>query len=101
MPAGATPRGDTSDDVRLQPGDVVFIPPVGPVAGVSGEVRRPAIYELRGDYSVGDLVSLAGGFLPSAFPEVSRLERFNARGLLTVLDVDLRKTPAYSAPGFF
>ena len=38
-------RGDTSRDTKLQPGDVVFIPAVGPTAAVEGEVRRPAIYE--------------------------------------------------------
>ncbi len=41
-------NGDTSGDVRLLPGDVIFIPPVGSTVGVTGEVRRPAIYELQG-----------------------------------------------------
>ena len=41
-------RGDTSGDAKLQPGDVIFIPPVGPTVSIEGEVRRPAIYELRG-----------------------------------------------------
>src|SRR5690606_36154482 len=36
-------RGDTSDDRRLMPGDVIFIPPVGTTAAIEGEVRRPAI----------------------------------------------------------
>ena len=40
-------NGDTSADQRLQPGDVIFIPPVGPTVAISGEVRRPAIYEVR------------------------------------------------------
>ncbi|HTN32393.1 MAG TPA: polysaccharide biosynthesis/export family protein, partial [Marinobacter sp.] len=39
-------RGDTSNDARLQPGDVIFIPPVGPRAGIDGEVYRPALYEI-------------------------------------------------------
>ncbi|HEX4872034.1 MAG TPA: polysaccharide biosynthesis/export family protein, partial [Nevskiaceae bacterium] len=54
-------RGDTSADERLQPGDVIFIPPLGVTVGVSGEVRRPAIYELStGIASAMDLVSMAG-----------------------------------------
>ena len=40
-------NGDTSKDARLLPGDVIFIPSIGATAGVSGEVRRPAIYELK------------------------------------------------------
>jgi polysaccharide biosynthesis/export protein len=41
-------RGDTRADVRLLPGDVIFIPPVNPQVGVDGEVRRPGVYELNG-----------------------------------------------------
>ncbi|MCG8434806.1 MAG: polysaccharide export protein, partial [Gammaproteobacteria bacterium] len=40
-------KGDTSSDARLQPGDVIFIPPVGKTAGVQGAVNRPAIYEFK------------------------------------------------------
>jgi protein involved in polysaccharide export with SLBB domain len=40
-------RGDTISDVPLLAGDVVFIPPAGATAAISGEVRRPAIYELK------------------------------------------------------
>ena len=59
-------RGDTSRDTKLQPGDVVFIPAVGPTAAVEGEVRRPAIYELRGNTPLSALISLAGGLTPDA-----------------------------------
>ena len=59
-------RGDTSRDTKLQPGDVVFIPAVGPTAAVDGEVRRPAIYELRGNTPLSALISLAGGLTPDA-----------------------------------
>jgi len=42
-------KGDTSGDRRLLPGDVIFIPPVGTTVAAAGEVRRPAIYELKGE----------------------------------------------------
>ena len=61
-------NGDTSGNVRLQPGDVIFIPPVGSTVGVTGEIRRPAIYELKGENSVADLVRLGGGLTPEADP---------------------------------
>ena len=38
-------RGDKSKDVRLLPGDVIFIPPEGALVAVSGSVKTPAIYE--------------------------------------------------------
>jgi protein involved in polysaccharide export with SLBB domain len=40
-------NGDKSHDVELLPGDVVYIPPVGPQVAVYGSVRSPAIYELK------------------------------------------------------
>ena len=40
-------HGDTSGDRQLLPGDVIFIPPIGPTVSVYGAVRRPAIYELK------------------------------------------------------
>jgi polysaccharide export outer membrane protein len=59
-------RGDTSNDAKLQAGDVIFIPPVGATASVEGEVRRPAIYELKGSVSLGAAVALAGGLTNEA-----------------------------------
>jgi protein involved in polysaccharide export with SLBB domain len=61
-------RGDTSNDANLLPGDVVFIPPVGATVSVDGEVRRPAIYELKGESIASDLVTMAGGFSPMLTP---------------------------------
>jgi protein involved in polysaccharide export with SLBB domain len=68
-------RGDTSNDAKLLPGDVIFIPPVGPVASIDGEVRRPAIYELKGNVTVGNLVTLAGGLTTDADAERASLVR--------------------------
>jgi protein involved in polysaccharide export with SLBB domain len=59
-------RGDTTHDGKLQAGDVIFIPPVGSTAAIDGEVRRPAIYELRGNTPLSALITLAGGFTPEA-----------------------------------
>ncbi len=54
-------KGDKSKDVRLQPGDVLYIPPVGPLAAISGSVNTPAIYELSGTSTLSDLIEIAGG----------------------------------------
>ena len=83
-------KGDTSDDAQLQSGDVVFIPPVGATVGVKGEVRRPALYELKEKEPVANLISYSGGLLSSAYPELSTLERINASGERTILNVDLK-----------
>ncbi|HWA96172.1 MAG TPA: SLBB domain-containing protein [Terracidiphilus sp.] len=53
-------HGDKSKDVRLEPEDVLFIPPAGPEVAISGSVRVPAIYELRTGETLGDLLDDAG-----------------------------------------
>jgi len=82
--------GNRVNDVRLMPGDVVFVPPIGKTAAVAAQVVRPAIYELRGEYDVGDLVRLAGGFLPDADRAHAQIDRLRD-GDRTVLDVDLSR----------
>ena len=82
-------RGDTSGDARLQPGDVIFVPPVGRTVSVAGEVRRPAIYEIKNEASANEVLALSGGLTPTAYPAASRIERINAQGERTLIDVDL------------
>ena len=82
-------NGDTSNDVRLQPGDVIFIPPVGTTAGVTGEIRRPAIYELKGEATAADLLHLGGGLTPEADARLATINRIDERRDRVVLNVDL------------
>jgi polysaccharide biosynthesis/export protein len=82
-------HGDTSKDVRLQQGDVIFVPPVGVTVALSGEVRRPAIYELKGEGTAAELLHLGGGLTPEADPALARLERIDARRERVMMDVDL------------
>jgi protein involved in polysaccharide export with SLBB domain len=82
-------RGDTANDVRLQPGDAVFIPPVGPTVAIDGEVRRPAIYELKGETTAAELIALAGGFTPEADDHRVTVERIGDRREWIALTLDL------------
>lgn len=60
-------QGDKSQDSRLQNGDVIYIPPVGPLVGLAGEVQRPGVYELNGATRVKDLLYIAGGLSAQTF----------------------------------
>ncbi len=82
-------KGDTKNDARLLPGDVIYIPPVGRTAGIQGEVKRPAIYELKNEVSLNSLIKLAGGYSANAYPNISHITRKSKSGFTTVLDVDL------------
>jgi polysaccharide export outer membrane protein len=82
-------RGDTTDDAKLLPGDVIFVPPIGPTVTVDGEVHRPAIYEIRNGSSVADAIQLAGGLTPEADTGKLALTRIDASLHRVVLQVDL------------
>ena len=90
--------GNTSSDVRVLPGDVIFIPPVGTTVGVTGEVRRPAIYEVKDGARVSDLLYLTGGLTPRADPRTARLNRIDNRRNRTILDVDLTTPQGRATP---
>jgi protein involved in polysaccharide export with SLBB domain len=81
-------NGDKSKDAKLQSGDVIFIPAVGPQVALTGSVRRPAIYELRDDETtIGQLLKYAGG--PSATAAGARIsvERIENRENRTAMEV--------------
>ncbi|HKU90679.1 MAG TPA: SLBB domain-containing protein [Steroidobacteraceae bacterium] len=86
-------RGDTSDDAKLNSGDVIFIPPVSATVAVDGEVHRPAIYEIRGTTTVGDVVRMAGGLTTEADSSRAALVRVNDARRRVVVDVPLDAAP--------
>ena len=89
-------RGDTSGNNRLQPGDVIFVPPAGTTVSVGGAVNRPAIYEVRRLTTAADLVGLAGGLKSEAFADGARLHRIDESGERTVISVNLSEESANS-----
>jgi len=82
-------KGDKSRDIRLQPGDIVFVPNIGPVAGIAGNVRRPAIYELKGEKTLKELLALAGGIIPTGYLQRLQISRVDAHDKKVVTDVHL------------
>ncbi|MCE5274438.1 MAG: SLBB domain-containing protein [Syntrophaceae bacterium] len=82
-------RGDKTKDIRLMPEDVIFIPPVGALVGIAGSVHTPAIYELKGENRVSDLIDMAGGLSAVAFAGRVQIERIMDNRSQVVLDSDL------------
>lgn len=83
-------RGDKDDDLRLMSGDVVFVPTVGPLAAVTGNVLRPAIYELKGKVKLTDLIEMAGGVGPMGYLGRVQVERVHANESKVIVDVNLK-----------
>jgi protein involved in polysaccharide export with SLBB domain len=78
-------RGGKAGPSRLEPGDTILVPPVGPQVTVTGAVRRPAIYELKQEANLQSVLELAGGVLVSGTLSEIRVERVKAhQGRLTV-----------------
>lgn len=84
-------KGDSRGDERLMPGDVIFVPPIGPVIGVTGQVNRPAIYELDGEKTAQEITEIAGGILPDADARHVQIDRLDQTGNRNILDFDLKQ----------
>ncbi len=90
-------HGDNSSDIRLQSGDLIFVPVVGPQVQVRGEVKRSAIFELAGGETAADLLMLAGQATALAHLERVMLERVIANEDWQVLDIDLTDSTTQNA----
>ncbi len=71
--------GKPADNIVLQDGDVVLVPAYESVVGISGNVKRPMMYEMKADENIDDLVSFAGGFRGDAYTANVNVERRNGR----------------------
>jgi protein involved in polysaccharide export with SLBB domain len=92
-------KGDKSKDLILKSGDVVFVPTVGALAGIAGNVRRPAIYQLKGEYDLQTLLDLSGGLIPSAYTQqiqVSRIVKNERQIVVDINDKNLSKTKEFT-----
>ena len=90
-------KGDKSHDAPLLPGDVIYIPPVGPQVAVAGSVHMPAIYELKGEETAAQVIEMAGGLATMASRQDAQLDRTNGQGarqtVQLVLDSSGLETP--------
>ena len=83
-------RGDRKGDLRLAEGDVIFIPTVGPLVTVAGNVKRPAIYEMTlKETKLQDVIGLAGGLASGAFKGRIQIVRVENNAYRTSFESDL------------
>jgi polysaccharide export outer membrane protein len=82
--------GRTAQDMRLQQGDVIFIPIVKKLVSIDGSVRRPAIYEAKDNDDMASMVNIAGGLLPTASASSLQIARSTPAQGLQVNTVDMQ-----------
>ncbi|WP_061007849.1 SLBB domain-containing protein [Vibrio sp. CUB2] len=81
-------KGDARNDVRLLPGDVVFIGAVGNTIAIDGEVNRPAIYEVKSGETYKQAIQMAGGFTANAYSDQIEVKRYAAKGARDALTLN-------------
>ncbi|MDB2543624.1 SLBB domain-containing protein [Woeseiaceae bacterium] len=83
-------KGNAKDDIRLQSGDVVFIPTVKKTVYVDGSVRRPGKYELIDNESISTLIELTGGLQNRAYLKKISIERYDYKtDIPSIVNLDL------------
>ncbi len=82
-------KGDKSKDVRLQSGDVLYYPAVGPLVAIAGSVNTPAIYEFKPGSTLSDIIEIAGGLTTVADSNKITVERIGDHQMRTVLEFPL------------
>lgn len=84
---GLIVNGDKSQDAPLLPGDVIYVPPAGPLVAMGGSINVPAIYELKEKETLKDVIAYAGGLsntVAGNYAVVERIENHQARNVAEV-----------------
>ena len=82
-------EGDQSEDLHIQNGDVILVPPQGKEVVLEGRVHRPHIYELKDGEGLKRLLEIAGGLEADAYTKRVQIERIIEHRDYTVVDVDV------------
>ncbi len=83
--------GNDKSGLRLQSGDVILVPITKEMVAVAGNVRRSALYELKGPAKLSEVLDLAGGLSPSAWTNRIQVERYYQNKYQVILDIDSAK----------
>ena len=85
-------NGDKSKDVQLLTGDVIYIPPVGPLVAMVGSLNNPAVYEIKGTTTLAEMLQIAGGLTSVTAGQQATIERIKDRQARLVEEITLDQT---------
>ncbi|HCH5086983.1 SLBB domain-containing protein [Vibrio parahaemolyticus] len=85
-------KGDARNDIRLLPGDVVFIGALGNTISIDGEVNRPAIYEIKSGETYKQAIQMAGGFTANAYSDQIEVKRYAEKGARDALTLNFSQS---------
>jgi polysaccharide export outer membrane protein len=91
-------KGDKTKDIRLMPQDVIFIPVIGEQVAIGGPVKKPAIFELKKERTLTDLLRLSGGLAATAFKKRVQVLRIKDRASMVLIEDDLETFITHRVP---
>uniref|UniRef100_A0A7C3MKL9 Polysaccharide biosynthesis protein n=1 Tax=Dictyoglomus thermophilum TaxID=14 RepID=A0A7C3MKL9_DICTH len=65
----------SEEDIKVNPGDVIYVPPITKSVKIVGQVRNPGVYEIVAGDRIRDILLKAGGITEKASREKGQLER--------------------------
>ena len=83
-------EGEDMESSKIQSGDTVFVPTIGDIIAITGNVKRPAIYEIKNEISLNDILNFAGGIMPTGDLQRLQVERVTNNERRVMLDVKLK-----------
>jgi len=81
-------QGLLDGNIRLEDQDVIHIPIYKKRVSIVGEVKRPAIYELKENEQLDDLIRYAGGYTDIAYKGIAKVDQINT------LEREVKDVPA-------
>ncbi|MFA5388607.1 MAG: SLBB domain-containing protein [Candidatus Omnitrophota bacterium] len=91
-------KGEPADNSIIQSGDTIFVPPIGDVVAITGNVKRPGIYETKSDIPLSDLMSFAGGITPTGNLQHIQVERIEDNERRVISDIELKTSSGSDIP---
>ncbi len=85
-------QGKIIRPARVQSGDTIFVPSVGDVVAIAGNVKRPGIYETKSEIPLQDLLNFSGGITPTGDLQRLQVERIQNNERRVMLDIELSRT---------
>uniref|UniRef100_UPI0037BFF1DC SLBB domain-containing protein n=1 Tax=Daejeonella sp. TaxID=2805397 RepID=UPI0037BFF1DC len=72
-------KGLMEGNIRLEDQDVINFPVYKKRVAIKGEVKRPAIYELKSEEHLDELIQYAGGFTDIAYKSIAKIDQINEK----------------------
>jgi protein involved in polysaccharide export with SLBB domain len=73
-------KGTSNNNISLQTGDIVFVPYYEKRVRLRGEVKTPAVFELKGKETLKEIFEYAGGYTEIAYQNTVQVMRYGQEG---------------------